>query len=33
VHAEADVGRGGKLNGHSMASCVMNIRIKIIEVW
>jgi len=27
-NAEADIGCGGKLNGHLMASCVINIHVK-----
>jgi len=30
--AEAHIWRGGKLNGHSMASCAWNIRIKITKI-
>jgi len=31
--AEAYIEWGGKLNNHLMASCVRNIRTKIIKIW
>jgi len=31
--AEAYIGWGEKMNGHLMASCVKNIRTKVIKIW